>query len=118
MANNTNLSLAGLQIDVPSLGGDFLLLSSFPYYRYLNNQKTDTVEGYKYKIIMPHKEFAFLEVKIPGARRLDTLIGENIPVIVDGLTIKMYYDNNKRLQLSAKATDIRAMEAVKPSGKA
>ena len=113
----TNLSPAGLIIDNRCLGSEFLVTDVGPYFAYVDGQRTDKVDGYKYAAILPNRQFARLDVKIPGAKLLDVPAGQYIPVAFDDLVVKLYFDNNRRIQLTAKAESVHAIEADKPHGK-
>lgn len=112
------ISLSGLRIMPEDLGTEFLVTGVRPYYAYTGyGQRTDKVEGYKYSTVMPAKGFAKVDIKVPGSQRLDVPHGGYIPVRYDGLEAKLYYDNNNRVQLSVKATDVHRLSADKPPGK-
>ena len=105
------LNFLKLTFDVNSLGQEALLTAVRPYYAYVDGGKTDKVEGYKYTTVYPAHSFGNLDIKIPGEKRLDVLASEYIPVKYDGLTVKLYRDNNGKYQLTAKAENIRKGEA-------
>ena len=102
------LNFLKLTFDVSSLGQEALLTAVRPYYAYVDGAKTNKVEGYKYTTVYPAHS---LDIKIPGEKRLDVLASEYIPVKYDGLTVKLYRDNNGKYQLTAKAENIRRAEA-------
>ena len=81
----------------------------------MDGQRTDKVDGYKYAAILPNRQFARLDVKIPGAKLLDVPAGQYISVAFDDLVVKLYFDNNRRIQLTAKAESVHAVD--KPHGK-
>ena len=110
------VSLSGLHILPDDLGAEFLVTGVRLYYAYANDQRTDKVEGYKYSTVLPAKQFAKLDVKVPGSQRLDVPHGEYVPVRYDGLEAKLYYDHNNRVQLSLKATDVHRL-VDKPAAK-
>ena len=112
------MSLSGLHIMLDDLGIQYLVTGVRPYYAYAGDgQRTDKVDGYKYSTVLPGKQFAKLEVKVPGSQRLDVSHGEYVSVRYDGLEAKLYYDHNNRVQLSAKAVDVHRLDADKPPGK-
>ena len=111
------LSLSGLRIVPGDLGTVYLVTGVRPYYAYQNNERTGKVEGYKYMTVLPGKQFAKIDIKIPGAQRLDVPPGEYISVRYDGLDVKLYYDHNNRVQLSAKAVDLHKLSVDKPAAK-
>lgn len=104
MANT--LSLGGLLIDTNCLGSTQFLTSVRPYYAYTDGVKTKDVMGYRYTVVLPEKQFASLDVKILGEQQV-VLADENyIPVQFTDLTVKLYYDNNQRVQVTATATEV------------
>ena len=105
------LNFLKLTFDVNSLGQEALLTAVRPYYGYVDGGRTDKVEGYKYTTVYPAHSFGSLDIKIPGEKRLDVLASEYIPVKYDGLTVKLYRDNNGKYLLTAKAENIRKAEA-------
>lgn len=111
------ISLSGLRIMLEDLGTEFLVTAVRPYYAYANDQRTDKVEGYKYSTVLPTKGFAKVDIKVPGPQRLDVPPTGYVPVRYDNLDVKLYYDNNNRVQLSAKAMDVHRLGTDKPPGK-
>ena len=106
----TNLSPAGLIVDNRCLGSEFLVTDVGPYFAYVDGQRTDKVDGYKYAAILPNRQFARLDVKIPGTKLLDVPAGQYISVAFDDLVVKLYFDNNRRIQLTAKAESVHAVD--------
>ena len=104
MANT--LSLGGLLIDTNCLGSTQFLTSVRPYYAYTDGVKTKDVMGYRYTVVLPEKQFASLDVKIPGEQQIVLADGNYIPVQFGGLTVKLYYDSNHRVQVTATASEI------------
>ena len=112
------MSLSGLHIMIEDLGTEYLVIGVRPYYAYTaDGQRTDKVEGYKYSTVLPAKQFAQVDIKVPGHQRLDVPPTGFVAVRYDGLEAKLYYDKNNRVQLSAKATDVHKLGADKPPGK-
>lgn len=104
MANT--LSLGGLLIDKDCLGSTQFLTSVRPYYAYTDGVKTKDVMGYRYTVVLPEKQFASLDVKIPGEQQIVLADGHYIPVQFVDLALKLYYDSNHRVQVTATATEI------------
>lgn len=107
MANNVNLG--GLRIAVESFGKEMMLTAVKPYYAYVDGKRTDTVQGYAYTVALPELRFAMLSVKIEGEKQLEAPQGGYTSVQFVGLAVKLYYDSNNKVQLSAKATGIRSV---------
>lgn len=103
------MKLSGLLIDNRCFGDTMLLNRVSPYYVYADNKKTDQVAGYKYTVILPAKGFQSLDVKIESAEPLVRIPAgaDYAPVEFTGLEVKLYYDFNNRVQLSAKAAGVK-----------
>ena len=113
-----SVSLSGLHIMLDDLGTQYLVTGVRPYYAYAGDgQRTDKVDGYKYSTVLPGKQFSRLDVRVPGPQRLDVPPTGYVPVRYDGLEVKLYYDSNNRVQLSAKAVDVHRLDADKPAAK-
>lgn len=104
----SRLQMAGLIIDNHCLGDDMLLTKVMPYYSYVDNKKTDSILGYKYAVILPKHGFETLYVKIEGPKPLVKIPSDAayVAVTFSNLQVKLYYDSNHNLQVTAKATDI------------
>lgn len=101
------LNIAGLKIDNDCLGKDMMLTTVKPYYAYADGKRTDCVQGYKYTVALPAQHFALLNVKIEGTKQMDAPTSGYKSVQFVGLNAKLYFDNNNRVQVSAKASGIR-----------
>ena len=106
----TTLGLAGLLLRNESLGVEMILNKVTNYYGYTNGIKNGAIEGYKYTVVLPARNFAQLDVKIPGAKILDVRLGEHFPVVFDELEVKIYYDNNHKAQLTARVSNVKRVE--------
>ena len=111
----TNLKIAGLHVDPRDLGSEMLVTSVRAYYAYENGNRTDKVEGYKCETVLPELGFSKIDVKIPGAKRIEVPVGQHVAVRYDGLAVKLYFDNSNRVRLTAKAADVHALSGDKPS---
>ena len=111
----TNLPLSGLPIDPQCFGKEMLVTEVRPYFAYVNNERTDKVEGHKYETVLPSRQFAKLDIKVPGPKRLEVPAGEFVAARFDGLEVKLYFDNSNRIQLTAKAQDVHVVTADKPT---
>lgn len=110
----TNVKISGLHVDVEDFGREMLVTEVLPYYIYENGNRTDKVEGYKYETVFPRHGFEKLDVKVPGEKRFEVPAGQHAAVRYDGLEAKLYFDNNGRVHLTARAADVRALNADKP----
>ena len=104
-----NVGLSGLLIDNRCFGETMLLNRIVPYYAYVNDQKTDKIMGYKYSVVLPGKGFQTLDVKAESDKPLVQIPvdADYVAVAFADLKVKLYYDNDHRIRMSAKAADIR-----------
>ena len=104
-----NVGLSGLLIDNRCFGETMLLNRIVPYYAYVNDQKTDKIMGYKYSVVLPGKGFQTLDVKVESDKPLVQIPvdADYVAVAFTDLKVKLYYDNDHRIRMSAKAADIR-----------
>lgn len=84
-----------------------MLTAVKPFYAYVDGKRTDCVQGYKYTVALPEQRFALLDVKIEGAKQMEAPTSGYKSVQFVGLAVKLYFDNNNRVQVSAKASGIR-----------
>lgn len=105
-----DLRLQDLDIDTASLGNEFLLTQVMPYNAYINNARTDTVEGYIYIVCLPKHNLAQLKVKIAGKKLLDSPVSGFVSVTFEDLVIKPYFNSfTKKTALSAKAKTVKTI---------
>jgi len=100
------LTLNGLLIAPQCLGDEMICTRAYPYHIYVNGKKTDEIAGTKYCVVLPVKNFSMIWVKVPGEQKLTLADNDYMPVSFDNLQLKLYYDSEKRLQLSATATAV------------
>lgn len=98
------MKLSDLIIDPHTVGQHLLLVDVSPYYKYVNNQKTDEIEGYKYSVAMAEKGLEKINVKIAGQKLMETP-ESFVEVKFTGLELSVYMMNNKP-EIGAKATGI------------
>ena len=106
----TTLGMGGLLIAPECLGSEMLLTGVRGYFGYTDGVKGSALEGYKYTVVLPNRNFAQMDVKIIGNKLLDVVAGEHYPVKFDNLEIKIYYDDNRKAQLTARATGVKRVE--------
>lgn len=102
-----NISLSGLHIDVRDLGKDTLVIKASPYYAYEEDKRTDKIEGYKYTTVFPDRNFAQLDIKVPGDKMMDVPANQYVAAKFEGLEVKVYYDRENRARLTARAKSVR-----------
>jgi len=106
------IKLHALKIDVvATLGKRYWLTEVRPVYKYIDNKKTDEIDGYRYTIVLPERGLEKISVKIEGKKRIDT--PDNY-VEVDFSNLELYiYWLSGQPQIGARAKDIHlAMEVV------
>ena len=66
------LSVNDIVIDLmASVGSQMLLTDINEVYKYVNNQRTDEIIGYKYTCALPAKRLDKIGVKIDGAQQME-----------------------------------------------
>ena len=98
-----------------TVGKNLMLVSVFPSYNYDNGTRTDTINGYKYEIVMPERMYEKLSVRIPGEQKLEISENESPQVFLDGLTISVYWTKQGH-KVSAVAENIRLVNPPKKTG--
>lgn len=98
------LKISDLIIDPRSLGDSLLLVDVSPSYEYKNNNRTDTIIGYKYTVAMPDKGLDKIGVKIEGKKLMETP-DSFVEVVFNGLELFLYMMNGQP-QIGARATGI------------
>lgn len=106
----TTLGPAGLLVLNECLGPEMYLTGVHGYFAYANGIKSNVIEGYKYTVVLPKRNFAALDVKIPGTKIIDVRPGEHFPVVFDELEVKIYFDNNRKACLTARAAGVKRVE--------
>ncbi len=102
----TTVSLSGAPIDPRYFGSQMFLTGVKPVFEYVNDQKTDKVVGHKYTVVLPQKQFAQLDVKIDGEQRIALDREQYLNVKFENLVVKLYYDRNKNVQMTARADNV------------
>lgn len=89
-----------------TIGKSCMAVGVTPAYAYENGQRTGTVIGYKYEIVMPERMFEKLSVRILGEQKLEIPENETPTVYLEGLTMKLYW-SPQGYKISATADNIR-----------
>lgn len=91
-----------------TIGKKLALTGIAPIRRYDNGKVTDTIDGYRYSVVMLDngKGYEKFSVKIAGEKQLDFIAEETQLVVFDGLDIRAYVIDGIG-QVSATATGIR-----------
>lgn len=100
------LKVRDLRIDPASLGAKKLLVDVVPAYEYRNNQRTDTVTGYRYVVALPAHSLEKIGVRIEGKQLMEKPEGF-LEVEFSGLEV-FAYESQGHVQFAAKATGISA----------
>ena len=79
------LRVRDLRIDPASLGAKKLLVDVVPAYEYRNNQRTDTVTGYRYIVALPAHGLEKIGVRIDGKQLIEK--PEGFAEVEPGVTV-------------------------------
>lgn len=100
------MKITDVIIDPRTLGKKLLLVDVSPYYAYIDNKKTDTIEGYRYTVALPDRAFEKVAIKIKGEAQMDNP-DTYIDVSFEGLELFIYWRNNEPT-LGVRAQSIHA----------
>ena len=100
------MQITNLKITPSSLGKKLLLVDVTPCYAYLNGQRTDTIEGYRYIVALPELGFDKLSVKISGEKLIEKP-ETYVEVSFEGLELFIYWRLGN-YDVGATATGIKA----------
>ena len=98
------MKITDLIIDPKSLGNKLWLVSVTPSYAYAGGQRTDSIIGFRYGIVMVERGLEKINVRIDGAQLLDPPDGY-AEVTFTGLEVFIYWSNGQPM-VAAKATGI------------
>lgn len=98
-----------IRIHPASLGNKLLLTAIEPYYKYVNNVKTNEICGYKYIVALPEYGFDKLAIKIQGDKQLDCPTDDFVAVEFTSLEIKVYSLDGRAPRLTAKAEAVKVV---------
>lgn len=105
------LNIGNLTIDNRSLGDGMLLTDVKPVYEYLDNKRTEKINGYAYTVALTAHKYADLTVKISGDKQLE-LTGDSMPVHFDGLKVRAYQSyRDGEIYLTASAESISPVKS-------
>lgn len=102
------INLRDLRIDPASLGQKKLLVEVAPAYAYQDGKRSSKVTGYRYVVCLADHKLEKLSVRIDGEQLMEQPDGY-AEVDFDGLEVTAYEIEGK-VQLSAKATGIHAVD--------
>lgn len=97
-----------MTISNTSIGNKCLLVEVRPKYKYEENQRTNTVIGYGYTVVLPDKRFERLTVKIDGKQQMETPDGYT-EVYFDNLELYIYWSQGQ-YAVGARATGIHPVD--------
>lgn len=104
------LKITDLKIDPASLGSTFLLADISPSYEYKNGERTDTLEAYRYSVVLPAHKMERLMVKVSNKIPLVDIENEEIPigtaVKFSNLVVGSYYSRTQGICITAKADSV------------
>lgn len=106
------VKLSQLKIDKSTLGEGLICVETALAYAYEDNKRTDKVVGVKYVCIVPALTYDKITVTVEGQtepiKELAEVTGP-VNVEFEDLDIKAYFDSNKQLQLSVKASAVEVV---------
>lgn len=102
------LNIRDLRIDPTSLGEKKLLVDIMPTYEYKNQQRTDTITGYRYIMALPEHTLEKIGVKIDGKLLMEKPEGF-AEVSFQNLEVSAYESQGKT-QITARATGITLVQ--------
>lgn len=98
------MNLSSLIINNKTLGKQLLLIDVLPVYVYEDGKRTQEIEGYRYVVTLPEKQFEKIGIKILGEQLIDKPDGY-VEVTFDGLELFLYWRNGQ-YELGATATGV------------
>ena len=105
------LKITALRIDPVSLGEIFLLADITPSYEYKDGERTDTLDGYRYSVVLPAHKMEKLSIKV--SNRIPLVDIENSGEIPIGTAVKFsnlevgsYYSKTQGICITAKADSV------------
>lgn len=102
------MKLSDVKVDTDKTFGKKLwLVDVAPAYEYKDGVKTDRLEGYRYTITLPEKNFEKISVRIPGDPAVDHVDGY-CECKLSGLEATVY-QNGRDYAISARATAIELL---------
>jgi len=102
------MKLSDIKVDVDkTFGRKFWLVDVAPVYEYKDGNKTDHLEGYRYTVTLPEKNFEKIGVRIPGDPVVDHVEGYSECKFA-GLEATVY-QSGRDFAFSAKATSIELL---------
>ena len=100
------MKLTEIIVDRKTVGKTLLLVDVVPVYHYENGQKTETIEGYRYMLVLPEKNFQKIGVKIIGEKQMEKPNDGYVDVTLEGFELFIYWLNGT-YHLGARATSIK-----------
>ena len=107
------IKITDLRIDPSSLGGNYLLVDIRPVFGYVNNERTNNIEAYRYQCCLPKHKMEKIGVRVASKVPLFDLEKEEIPVGTEvefeGLEVGSYFANGQ-INVNAKADSVSVVE--------
>lgn len=100
-------------VDLKATCGErFLVTGVRPRYEYVDGKRTDKVSGYNYACVCAARNYAAINVFVPGDRMLDDdTLARNAAIRFEGLLGRPYVSNDGRPALAISATAVSAVKA-------
>lgn len=115
------LKITDLNLTLPPEVKTYMLADLRPYNAYVNGERSNTLAGYAYEIVLPEMKYEKLNVKVPiECQPLPILnidedplpVGEPLKIV--GLELRSYFSKGT-INITASATQV-SLQAV-PSAK-
>ena len=104
------MKLTEIIVDRKTVGKTLLLVDVLPVYHYEKGEKTEIVEGYRYMLILPEKNFQKIGVKILGDKQMEKPNDGYVEVLLEGFELFIYFMKGE-YHLGARATGIKPKTA-------
>ncbi len=100
------MKLSDLKIDAQKTCGEKLVcVGHRPVFEYSNKERTNTVIGTNYEIVLLDRSYERLNVKVLGGNTLPEVINGSIPVEFENLEISVT-NFNGQIYISGKASKV------------
>ena len=99
------IRIQDIKIDPLSLGGQYLLADVQKSYLYINGEKTNELDGFKYWVVLPNLKYEKIGIKVFSKIPLVNLeekIPTGTPIEFTNLVVGAYFQNNQ-LTITAHA---------------
>lgn len=115
------IKITDLKIDPHSLGDKYIFTGEItPAYAYKDGQKTNTINSFKYGVVLPNLKFEKINIKVPIEKKpaplFDILSDEPVPAGIElgfkGLNVGTYFSNGS-INITCSADDVFVLDNKK-----